>query len=68
VLNKADLLASPAVAFSEGAPDGAARKESLFVSSQNGAGLDRLLERIQECLAGAVAETPSSYSELPPQP
>jgi GTP-binding protein HflX len=65
VLNKADLLASPAAAFSAGAPEGAARRESLFVSSQSGAGLERLLQRIQECLAGVVEQAPSSYSELP---
>jgi len=46
VLNKADLLASPAAALSEGAANGSPRKESLFVSSQSGAGLERLLERI----------------------
>lgn len=68
MLNKADLLASPATAFSAGAPNGAERKESLFVSSQSGAGLERLLERIQECLAGVAEAVPSSYSELPPQP
>jgi len=67
VLNKADLLASPAAALSEGAANGSPRKESLFVSSQSGAGLERLLERIQDVLAGAIETTPSSYSELPPQ-
>jgi GTP-binding protein HflX len=65
VLNKADLLASPAAAFSAGAPEGALRRESLFVSSRSGAGLERLLERIQECLAAVAEPAPISYSELP---
>jgi GTP-binding protein HflX len=66
VLNKADLLTSPAAALSDGAPNGAERRESLFVSSQSGAGLERLLERIEECLGGVIEAAPSSYSESPP--
>jgi GTPase len=53
VLNKADLLAQPAAAVDHGT-------DSVFVSSQSGAGLPRLLERIQECVAGVGARAPLS--------
>jgi len=62
VLNKADLLPSAAAALG---PLERPPADSLFVSSRSGAGLPRLLERIQDCLAGVgVAQTPA-WTELP---
>jgi GTP-binding protein HflX len=63
VLNKADLLASAAAALY---PQDVSRRDGLFVSSQSGAGLPRLLERIQECLEGTTAPLSSSPAGVPP--
>jgi len=63
VLNKADLLASAAAALS---PPEVGSADALFVSSRSGAGLPRLLERIQECLEGVTAPLNSRPADLPP--
>jgi GTPase len=56
VLNKADLLASTPAELV--CPPSAGVSEALFVSSQTRAGVPRLLERIEECLEGALAPLP----------
>jgi GTP-binding protein HflX len=62
VLNKADLLPSAAAALG---PLERPPADSLFVSSRSGAGLPRLLERIQECLEGVGGSRAPSWSQLP---
>jgi GTP-binding protein HflX len=47
VLNKADLLVTPPPRPSDG-------ENSLFVSATGGAGIARLLARIEQCLSGSI--------------
>jgi GTP-binding protein HflX len=55
VLNKADLLETPAPQML-GEAGGA--RDSLFVSATTGAGIPELLSRIEQCLAGSLARVP----------
>jgi GTPase len=61
VLNKADRLTQPAAQMAY--PPGLNPGDALFVSSESGVGLPRLLERIQECLEGVGA--PAPFSDAP---
>ena len=62
VLNKADLLPSPPAELLS--PAAAGPSESLFVSSQTGAGVPRLLQRIEECLVGVRSSQPLSNLQM----